>query len=93
MVLNATFNNILAISCRSVVLVEETGENQRLKIFVEYVTLLIVFMHIISSKLSQDHRDRMVVAFRTTCANSVLIAVPLLSLKKILKNIFIFISS
>jgi glucan phosphoethanolaminetransferase (alkaline phosphatase superfamily) len=73
--------------------VEETGENQRLKIFVEYVTLLIVFMHIISSKLSQGHRDRMVVAFRTTCANSVLIAVPLLSLKKILKNIFIFISS
>jgi len=37
MVLNATFNNILVISWWSVVLVEETGENQRLKIFVEYV--------------------------------------------------------
>ena len=27
MVFNATFNNILAISCRSVLLVEETGVN------------------------------------------------------------------
>ena len=54
MVLNATFNNISDfVSWRSVVLVEETGENQRIKIFVEYVTLLIIFMHITSSKLSQ----------------------------------------
>jgi hypothetical protein len=27
MVFNATFNNILVISCQSVLLVEETGEN------------------------------------------------------------------
>ena len=27
LVFNATFNNILVISCRSVLLVEETGEN------------------------------------------------------------------
>jgi hypothetical protein len=29
MVFNATFNNISAISCRSVLLVEETGENNQ----------------------------------------------------------------
>ena len=29
MVFNATFNNISAISCRLVLLVEETGENHR----------------------------------------------------------------
>ena len=30
MVFNATFNNISAISCRSVLLVEETGENNQI---------------------------------------------------------------
>ena len=35
MVFNTTFNNIQVISCRSVVLMEETGENHLLRVTVK----------------------------------------------------------
>jgi hypothetical protein len=72
MVFNASFNNISVLSWRSVLLVDETGENHRhVTDKLDHINVVhFALIYFSSSLYFRCGRDRMVVGFITTYAIS-----------------------
>jgi hypothetical protein len=78
MVYNAPFNNISVLLWRSVLLVEESGENPLTFAFILYIHVYVTY-ETSNMKRGRRGRDRMVVGFTTTFMQSVPITTKIVS--------------